>query len=145
MKQKCFNSYQNIPMSRATQYINLMNMVHSNAMIDTNPWLKDYMELYKEPIQIGTRLCELVRSWYLESTILENGRAIYTLTQRGIDWKGEQLVMYYKKVSPDKKPRKNKEESIVKKECKDINAELINTNKGTPKHSLREHIKSLLF
>ena len=117
-------------------------MVHSNAMIDTNQWLKDYIELYKEPIQIGTRLCELVRSWYLESTILENGRAIYTLTQRGIDWKGEQLVMYYKKVSPDR-IRSVRAESEVKSENKVLNKIIEHT--PPYKFSPIERIKSLFL
>jgi len=139
-------------MQQTKQHIDLMKTIQEEWMITTDHPIKMYM-------QIWTRLCELVRSWYLESTILENGRAIYTLTQRGIDWKGEQLVMYYKKVSPDKKPRKSKEESLVKNECIWLNTEiyrnnhtafdkrteLINTNNWTPKHSLREHIKSLLF
>jgi len=122
-------------MQQTKQHIDLMKTIQEEWMITTDHPIKMYM-------QIWTRLCELVRSWYLESTILENGRAIYTLTQRGIDWKGEQLVMYYKKVSPDK-IRSVRAESEIKSENKVLNKIIEHT--PPYKFSPIERIKSLFL
>jgi len=122
-------------MQQTKQHIDLMKTIQEKWMITTDHPIKMYM-------QIWTRLCELVRSWYLESTILENGRAIYTLTQRGIDWKGEQLVMYYKKVSPDR-IRSVRAESEVKSENKVLNKIIEHT--PPYKFSPIERIKSLFL
>lgn len=116
-----------------------MKMIQRDGMIDTNNWQKEYIWQYHEPIQIGTRLWDLCRSWYLTSTTIWKWRNVWTLTQKGIDWNEEELIIkQYPKV------KKTKAESEVKVQCKDINTELINTNKWVPQHSIREHIKSIL-
>ena len=126
-------------MTRQNQYYNLMKMIQRDGMIDTNNWQKEYIWQYHEPIQIGTRLWDLCRSWYLTSTTIWKWRNVWTLTQKGIDWNEEELIIkQYPKV------KKTKAESEVKVQCKDINTELINTNKWVPQHSIREHIKSIL-
>lgn len=114
-------------------------MVQANGMIDTNNWQKEYIWQYHEPIQIGTRLCELVKSGYLISNQWKKYK-YYTLTQKGIDWKDweELVIKQYPKI------KKTKAESEVKSQCKDINTEIINTNKWVPQHTIREHIKSIL-
>lgn len=115
-----------------------MKMIQRDGMIDTNNWQKEYIWQYHEPIQIGTRLCELVKSGYLVSNQWKKYN-YYTLTQKGIDWNWEELIIkQYPKV------KKTRAESEVKAECRDINTELINTNKWAPQHTIREHIKSIL-
>ena len=134
-------------MTRQNQYQNLMKMVHLNGMIDTNNWQKEYIWLYQEPIQIGTRLGDLCRNGYLVSTPLWKKRNVWTLTQKGIDWNWEELIIkQYTKV------KKTRAESEVKKECKDINTyyisnptQILHPMKEKPKHTFREHVKSLLF
>lgn len=126
-------------MTRQNQYYNLMTMIQRDGMIDTNNWQKEYIWQYHEPIQIGTRLGDLCRSGYLTSTTIWKWRNVWTLTQKGIDWNGEELIIkQYPKV------KKTRAESEVKTQCKDINTELINTNKWVPQHTIREHIKSIL-
>jgi len=101
-------------MIRQTQYQNLMFMIKNDWFADTNLSLKKYIEKYKHPIQIGTRLSDLVRSGYLVSTPLWKWRNVWTLTQKGIDWNWEELI-----IKRSWKVKKTRAESEVKKECKD--------------------------
>ena len=100
-------------MTRQNQYYNLMKMIQRDGMIDTNNWQKEYIWQYHEPIQIGTRLGDLCRSGYLTSTTIWKWRNVWTLTQKGIDWNGEELIIkQYPKV------KKTRAESEVKQEAK---------------------------
>lgn len=102
-------------MMRENQYINLMKMVQKDGMIDTNNGQLQYVELYKRPIQIGTRLWYLVRSWYLISTDVWKWYCVYTLTQKGIDWEEWQplIIKNYPKV------KKTRAESEAKQLCQE--------------------------
>ena len=120
-----------------------MKMIQANGMIDTNNWQKDYIWQYHEPIPIGTRLCEMVKSGYLVSNQWKKYN-YYTLTDKGIDWNGEELIIkQYPKI------KKTRAESEAKVDSKFINDELDKhywVVEHTPpyKFSFVEWIKSIL-
>ena len=122
-----------------------MKMIQRDGMIDTNNWQKEYIWQYHEPIQIGTRLGDLCRSGYLTSTTIWKWRNVWTLTQKGIDWNGEELIIkQYPKV------KKTRAESESKVDSKFINDELDKhywVVEHTPpyKFSFVEWIKSLFI
>lgn len=113
-----------------------MKMIQANGMIDTNNWQKDYIWQYHEPIQIGTRLCEMVKSGYLVSNQWKKYN-YYTLTDKGIDWNGEELIIkQYPKI------KKTRAESEVKEECKEMNFS-IQTITARQQEVMRKSVESL--
>lgn len=114
---------------------------------------------------VGRRLEELWKDWKIiqkvwdlyKVTALWMDCVLEDIHLKAVVFIGKKEILYprVKKVKSDRKPHKILAESEAKKLSKEINewldqlygvnTETINTNKWTPKHSLREHIKSLFF
>lgn len=67
----------------------------------------------------GARLCMLCDNGYFERMGQKDWLMIYKITQKGQDWDGSDIIIQ----SPAKgtKPKKTREESMVKTECREIN------------------------
>ena len=116
-----FNFYPlHTTMTRQNQYKNLMLLFKELWTLDTDKAQREYIARHWHPIQIGTRIWYLVRSWYLVKFDEKYKLKQYALSMKGQDWK-ELDHIYIVKSKKEDKVRVSREESEVIKECKEIN------------------------
>ncbi len=114
---------QSYTMTREKQYTNLLLLFKEFWNLDTDIGQKEYYKRHWHTIQIGTRYGDLVRSGYLIKYDVKWMLKQYELSMKGIEWKEWDYILINRKTK-EQTMRGNREESIVKQECKEWKTEV---------------------